>query len=118
MEHDENDARVASTEALLRLDLRARQDGLNRSLPPSLRERLDPNGYHVLSVALAFHNGVDATPYPHHRVTALLKVADTWEPQEALLDVATTELERLPLGREMIAMMRQLDDDEPGEADA
>lgn len=111
VERHASDTRIASTEALLRLDLRARQDGLNRLLTPYVRERLDPDGFHVLSVALPFHNGVEASPYPHHRVSLLLKLRDSRDPVDGMLDLAATEWPRLPLARDLLALARRLGDE-------
>lgn len=80
--------RVADTPTLLTLARNARRHKFNRQLPLEALERhLDPDGRHVVSIALWGHN-LDRTPINlHHRCQVLAKVKDSPDPMTLWLDL-------------------------------
>jgi hypothetical protein len=101
-------SRVVNTATLLKLNRVAVMANLNRTLPESVTLGLDPTGFHVLRLVLPFHNGVEARPFPHHRVEALLKMSGEDEPTFTFLDLAVTRWEALVGAVEFLAVVEAL----------
>ena len=79
------DLRICNTEDLKALVADAQRRRFNRV--PVLPENVDPDGNHVLSRILFGHN-MDRPGVPlHHRCLVLVKVADSMQPFEVVLDV-------------------------------
>ena len=76
-----NHQRVTNTEGLLTINRMAQS--LNRSVDEKwLKAVLDPDGKHLLTLLLPFHNEQD-----HHRCQVLAAVPWTTEPLDFMLDV-------------------------------
>jgi len=95
--------KACNTEDLLTLCHRAIRNRFNRQLNVADIRTVDPDGIHLVSVALPFHN-LDNAAIPHHRCTLYLKVKGSTEPLEGmLLDVAVKDFERLLDAERMLA---------------
>lgn len=84
-----------------RLATHAKEAGLNenRQLSAFTLKRLDPNGFSIMSIRIPFHN-VDHDNGPvHHRVQAFLKLRESAEPAEVLMDVLADDWDQLPEAR-------------------
>lgn len=61
--------------------------GFNRQVDVGFIKNIDPEGFHVVSVALPFHNGLGQET-PHHRCIVLVKVKQKDEAVELVFDIA------------------------------
>ena len=64
--------------------------GFNRQANPDFLKQIDPEGFNVVSVILPYHNGRDQQT-PHHRCSILVKVKNTDEPVDLIIDIAESE---------------------------
>jgi hypothetical protein len=95
------ETRVATTEQLLELVASAIERGFNRA--PNLGEIegvIDPDGWHVLSIILPFHERHWAPPNsmpdpPHHRCDVLMKAKGITAPYTFRLDVTDEQFKML-----------------------
>jgi hypothetical protein len=98
-----SDLKVCNTKDLVNLCRRASRNGFNRQLDEAFIKGVDPQGLHLVTVALPFHN-MDSAVIPHHRCTLYLKVKGSTEPLEGLLlDVAVKDFDSLQDASEALA---------------
>lgn len=91
-----SDIRVVDTPTLRKLVRIADKLELNRIPSDEVMARLDPDGFHVLSLILYGHN-MDSAPVLHHRALVLIKVTDSDDPVEVALDVPDAQWTGLPV---------------------
>ena len=90
-----SDVKVCNTDDLITLLGNAMRNKFNRQVDADVLGFLDPEGAHLVVVALPFHN-LDHTSIPHHRCNLYLKAKGKTEPIEGLfLDVAVSDFDRL-----------------------
>src|SRR5262245_52144223 len=87
--------RIATTNDLLAINERSTQHGFNRTLDPEALD-LDPDGLHVLSIALMGHNESAAGVPFHHRTRVMMKFSHRDLPETAWLDLTDTDWQELP----------------------
>lgn len=85
--------RVCNTSDLRVLSSRSGKHGSD--LSPALSAALDPDGTHVLRLALYGHNMDAQNTVLSHRIKVLAKVVGTDEPVEATLDMRDSDWKRL-----------------------
>jgi hypothetical protein len=86
---------VLTASDVRRIARHAQAADLNQQLSAFTLKRLDPNGFSIMSIAMPFHE-VDHGGPVHHRVNAFLKMRDTLEPGEMLIDVLVEDWNKLP----------------------
>lgn len=102
-----DDVRVATSQQLQDIGRAADIHQYDARLNADLVSRLDPNGYHVLVLTQSRHrDGRDTVR--HHRVRALLKLADARHPIDVSLDVSDSHWGNLPSARAALAARRLL----------
>lgn len=90
-----SDHRVCNTRTLRALNASAVRNEFNRALGDEFMEtEVDPDGIHVLGLALWGHNA-DTAPILHHRADVLIKIRDTDIPVRAFLDVSDEDWQAL-----------------------
>ena len=88
--------RVVNTASLIALALDGRDRGYNRQLDAQeISSHADLNGLHLLTMALPYHNGMDAKQGPHHRCSVMIREPGTPEPTIAMIDVSADNWDRL-----------------------
>ena len=85
-----SDIRVADTETLLVLNSIAKGYNFNRQLSDECITRLDPDGWHILTLVL-WGSNVDHCPVLHHRTEVLMKFTGDGEANKVFLDVSDTD---------------------------
>jgi len=97
-----DDIRVADTATLLSIIEHGREAGLRELLTYGTRQILDINGYHVLSLARAWHRYDPSTARPlHHRLTAVIKVRRDGTPVVQNLDITPSDWSKLPTAEQV-----------------
>jgi len=86
---------VLTASDVRRIARNAKAADLNQQLSDLALKRLDPNGFSIMSITIPFHE-VDHGGPVHHRVNAFLKLRDTTEPGEVLIDVLVDDWNKLP----------------------
>jgi hypothetical protein len=66
---------------------RAKKLNYNRQLPPDVLANLDPDGYGIAWVLMLHEHAQGVEVAPHYRCRVMLKMQNTMEPVEGLMDV-------------------------------
>lgn len=91
-----NDPRVITTPVLKRLNTKAIANDYNRAISDAAIRRLDPDGFHVLSVALLHEHAGGVKVDPHYRCQVLMKMKGQKDPEVVYLDVEIDTYNSLP----------------------
>lgn len=90
-----SDTRIVTTPILMELIDRGIKHDFNRQLDVSkVVEYIDPDGFHLLSMALMFHEQYKPN-VDHHRVFVYMKTKGSSDPSEALMDIAEADWNQL-----------------------
>lgn len=100
-----NDIRVADT-TLLRIMNNAAAGHNLRQISDECISKLDPNGWHVLTLLLWGHN-MDHSPILYHRTEVLMKFTGDYDAHQELLDVTDTDWTTLITADTAIKLMRK-----------
>ena len=80
--------KMTNTAGLIRLIEAAQAAGYNRTLPQVDVERLDPEGFHIITDMMIHSHAAGEPVDPHYRCSVMAKVTDQDEPFEGYLDVS------------------------------
>ena len=120
--------RIASTELLREVIKDTEANGLGRQFPADLLEKVDPHGWHILSLVFFGVNMEDTATPLHHLVAVFIKLKDTNVPFVGLVNVTDTRWQLVPTMNEwqkgMAAivlseeMERDVEDEAPAEPES
>lgn len=105
-----SDIRILSTSQLLQAAYEGTMLGLNRQLDYShVQRHADPNGFHVFSVILPFHEAYNKSLPAHHRVSGLIKLDNRIDGAEVIFDVTTENWNKYMNPEQFAERVKQLD---------